>query len=96
MFEKDKEEFLKNLETVFERFKKYGIVHKPKMCQFGMTEIKYVGRVINEQGTYMHVPLPIYFEQLKGLTSKGFNIRTPGRRLNLPIGSTVQIELRKT
>ena len=36
VFGKDKEELLKNLETVFERFKKYGIVLKPKKCQFGM------------------------------------------------------------
>ena len=72
---KDKEEFLKNLETVFERFKKYGIVLKPKKCQFGMTEIEYVGRVINEHGTTMRneaitkvldFPLPIYFKQLRG------------------------------
>ena len=53
VFGKDEEEFLKNLETVFERFKKYGIVLKPKKCQFGMTEIEYVGRVINEHGTTM-------------------------------------------
>ena len=34
-----------------ERFKKYGIVLKPKKCQFGMTKIEYIGRVINKQGT---------------------------------------------
>ena len=75
MFGKDREEFLKNLETVFQRFKKHGIVLKPKKCQFGVTEIEYVGRVINEHGIimrseiitkYLDFPLPTYFKQLRG------------------------------
>ena len=75
MFGKDKEEFLKKLDTVFERFKKYRIVLKPKKCRFGMTEIEYVGQLNNEQATYMRnenitkvldFPLPIYLKQLRG------------------------------
>ena len=75
MFGNDNEEFLKNLETVFERFKNYVKVLKPKKCRFGTTEIDYVGRVINEHGTTMRnekitkvldFPLSIYFKQLRG------------------------------
>jgi transposase InsO family protein len=75
VFGKDKETFLANLRTVFERFKRYGIVLKPKKCKFGLTEIEYVGRIINQQGTTMRnetitkvleFPLPVYFKQLRG------------------------------
>ena len=51
------------------------MVLKPKKCRFGMTEIKYVGGVINQRGTTMRneamtkvldFPLPVYFKQLRG------------------------------
>ena len=48
VFGKDKEQLMKILRTVFERFRTHGIVLKPKKCSFGMTEIEYVGRVINQ------------------------------------------------
>jgi transposase InsO family protein len=66
---------MKNLKTVFERFKKHGIVLKPSKCKFGLTQIEYVGRVINQQGTTMRnetitkvleFPLPQYSKQLRG------------------------------
>jgi hypothetical protein len=75
VFGTDKETFMKNLRTVFVRFRDHGIVLKPKKCKFGLTEIEYVGRVINQHGTTMRnetilkvleFPLPQYSKQLRG------------------------------
>jgi transposase InsO family protein len=75
VFGTDKETFMKNLRTVFERFRDHGIVLKPKKCKFGLTEIEYVGRVINQHGTTMRnetitkvleFPLPLFSKQLRG------------------------------
>jgi hypothetical protein len=44
------EEFLNNLSQVFERLRKFGITVNPAKCRFGLSEIEYVGHVINENG----------------------------------------------
>jgi hypothetical protein len=43
-------EFLNNLSRVFERLRKFGITVNPSKCRFGLSEIEYVGHVINENG----------------------------------------------
>jgi hypothetical protein len=43
-------EFLKNLRTVFVRFRKHKILLKPKKCAFGMNKIEFVGHTISEEG----------------------------------------------
>ena len=42
----DEDNFIKNLRTIFERLAKYKCVLKPSKCQFGLTKIEYVGRVL--------------------------------------------------
>jgi hypothetical protein len=44
------EELASNLEKIFERLEKYNITLNPKKCRFGMSEVEYVGHVIDEHG----------------------------------------------
>jgi hypothetical protein len=44
------EELCANLEKIFERLAKYNITLNMKKCRFGMSEVEYVGHVINEHG----------------------------------------------
>ena len=44
------EEFLTNLEAVFARLRQYNVTLNPAKCKFGMSEIEYVGHVINVEG----------------------------------------------
>lgn len=43
-------EFLINIRLVFERFRQYKLKLSPKKCIFGVTEVEYVGRIINHEG----------------------------------------------
>lgn len=61
------EEYLGNLRTVFERFKAFNITLNPAKCRFGLTEVEYVGHVINQEGlrftkekidSVIHFPCP--------------------------------------
>ena len=47
------EEYVTRLEEILERFKRHNITVNPKKCQFLMTEIEYVGHVLNEKGIAM-------------------------------------------
>jgi len=67
-------EFLANLKTVFERFKEFDITLNPKKCKIGLSEIEYVGHVINKDGItfsreklqkVIDVPLPETCKQLR-------------------------------
>ena len=60
-------EFLKNLRSVFERFRLKNLQLKAKKCRFGLERIEYVGRVIDKDGlsmskekieTVLNFPLP--------------------------------------
>jgi hypothetical protein len=44
------EELASNLEKIFERLEKHNITLNPKKCRFGMSEVEYVGHVIDEHG----------------------------------------------
>jgi hypothetical protein len=50
VYAKSIEELIANLTQVLEKFRKHGITLNPEKCRFGMTETKYVGRVINAEG----------------------------------------------
>lgn len=52
VFGKNKEEFLHNLEQVFDRFRKHNITVNPGKCVFGKTQVEYVGHVISKEGTH--------------------------------------------
>jgi hypothetical protein len=47
------EEFLRNLETLFERFRLRKVTLNPDKCEFGLTELEFVGHVINSEGIKM-------------------------------------------
>ena len=51
VFGQTEHDFIKNLRTVFERFRKFNLTLNPAKCRFGMSQIEYVGHVINESGT---------------------------------------------
>jgi hypothetical protein len=44
------QEFVDRLKQVFERFRKYNVTVNPDKCKFGMSEVQFVGHVINENG----------------------------------------------
>jgi hypothetical protein len=43
-------EFIDRLRQVFERFRTYKVTVNPDKCKFGMSEVQFVGHVINENG----------------------------------------------
>ena len=64
-------EFLKNLRSVFERFRLKNLKLKARKCRFGLRRIEYVGRVIDKDGkekieTVLNFPLPKEVTSLRG------------------------------
>jgi hypothetical protein len=47
------EEFLYNLEKLFERYSECGITLNPDKCELGLKELQFVGHVINAEGIRM-------------------------------------------
>lgn len=71
----DKESYLNNLRSVFERFRKYKLTINPKKCKLGLTSAEFVGHTINSESRTFSVekkrkvlefPLP---KNTKGLRS---------------------------
>ena len=50
VFGKDEDEFVENLDKVLTALAKRNMTVNPKKCRFGLTEIEYVGHVINAKG----------------------------------------------
>ena len=50
VFGRTKEEYLANLEKVLRRLNEFNVTVNPKKCQLGLTEVEYVGHVINREG----------------------------------------------
>jgi len=48
------EEFLANLRRVLERMRQFRLTCNPKKCKVGLTEVEYVGHVIDSTGTTFH------------------------------------------
>jgi hypothetical protein len=46
------DEFMTNLELVFERFVNFNITLKASKCRFGLSQVEYVGRLIDATGTH--------------------------------------------
>ena len=44
------EELIENLKIIFKRLRKHNVTLNPEKCRFGMTEVEYVGHLINELG----------------------------------------------
>ena len=53
VYAQTEKEFLERLEKVFARFEKHNITLKPSKCRFGMREVEFLGRIINEHGISM-------------------------------------------
>jgi hypothetical protein len=73
-FGDSEEAFLANLEAVFTRLQAYNVTLNPAKCRFGMSEIEYVGHVINENGltftrdkldSVVKFPKPVYQKEMK-------------------------------
>jgi len=71
---KEEKEFLRNLETLFQRLLERDITLNPEKARLALQEIEYVGHVINSQGLTMSrekiqkvldFPLPTVGKQLK-------------------------------
>ena len=56
------EEHLKHLEKVFDRFKQYGVIINPIKCEFGKSEVDFLGHKINSNGI---APLPAKTEAIR-------------------------------
>ncbi len=50
VFGRTEKEFSDNLTEVFKRFRKHGLTLNPAKCRFGLSEVEYVGHIINEHG----------------------------------------------
>ena len=73
-FGDSEEAFLANLEAVFTRLQSHNVTLNPAKCRFGMSEIEYVGHVINENGltftrdkldSVVKFPKPVYQKEMK-------------------------------
>ncbi len=53
IYGRTEEEFLVNLEKVLKRLKEFNITVNPDKCKLGLTEVEFVGHVINRDGSYM-------------------------------------------
>ena len=47
------QQFIRHLRMTFERFRKYRVTLNPKKCKFGITEVNYLGHVLNSHGVTM-------------------------------------------
>jgi molybdopterin-biosynthesis enzyme MoeA-like protein len=50
IFADSEEDLVKNLRKVLERLTKYNITVSPEKCSFGMSEVEFVGHVIDDHG----------------------------------------------
>jgi transposase InsO family protein len=50
---KTEQEYLFRLEEIFKRFRKHKLTANPNKCWFGLTEVEFVGRLINADGISM-------------------------------------------
>ena len=52
IYAEDKEEHDRRLEKVLERLERSGITLNPEKCEFGQTEVKFLGHIINQEGIH--------------------------------------------
>ena len=74
IFGRTEAEYLTNVDKVFDRLREKKVVLSPTKCKFGMTEVEYVGHMINEKGLtfskakidkVVDFPIPQVAKQLK-------------------------------
>ncbi len=68
------DEFVTNLELVFQRLRKYNVHLKPSKCQFGVTTVKFLGYIVDQDGVQLSharkmaicgIPRPINSKQVR-------------------------------
>ena len=74
VFGNSKEEFLANVELVFQRLMKHRLTVNPEKCFLGMSEVEFVGHTIDERGMsfsrekidkVLNIPEPVLGKELK-------------------------------
>ena len=74
VYGRTEEEYLNNLERVFERLQSHGLRLKAKKCYFGFQEVEWIGKVVSSEGLTMSrtriqdlldFPKPTLSKQLK-------------------------------
>jgi hypothetical protein len=53
IYAQTEEEFLSNLEALFQKCRKYNLTLHPDKCKLGLEQIEYVGHVIDKEGLHM-------------------------------------------
>ncbi len=48
----DEESYVANVKSVFQRFRDFGVVVHPKKAKLGLTELEYVGHVVDKEGLH--------------------------------------------
>lgn len=48
----DEESYVANVKSVFQRFRDFGVVVHPKKAKLGLTELEYVGHVVDKDGLH--------------------------------------------
>ena len=48
----NEEEYLKNLRSVFQRFRDHGVVIHPKKAKLGLSELEYIGHTVDKDGLH--------------------------------------------
>ena len=74
VYGRDEEEFLKNLEKVFQRLEKHRLTCNPKKMFLGLEEVEFVGHTVNHSGItfsrekiekVLAIKEPVYGKELK-------------------------------
>ena len=50
VYAKNEEEFIRRLKAIFERFRQYKLTLNPNKCRFGLSNVEYLGHLIDEKG----------------------------------------------
>ena len=74
VFADTEQQLIDNLILIFNRFQSHSITLNPEKCEFGLTEVEFVGHIINENGLTFSVdklngirnfPIPRLQKELK-------------------------------
>ena len=92
VYAKTEQEFLDNLRTIFERFRKFNVTLNPDKCELGLSQVEFVGHLLNSEGLSFtkdkksnveNFSLPEYKKQLKSFLGLGNYFRNHVRNHSL-------------
>ena len=76
---KTEEQFIERVRLVLTRFRKFNVTANPKKCDFGLSQVEYVGHVMDEHGLsfsrekvaeVLDFPVPTVMKGLKSSIQK--------------------------